>query len=228
MTCKCNKQFMNLATFLAYIKHEIMIDYWINQTRSENSFFGHDLVSTYFLNNVSCYDTERNYISNVESSTNLDNLVHGFVNGLSLNLFIAKLEEYEAFDISDFWRNWTKCIFDMLNGFLNMPEESIDNQFRGGLHYAYTEQYEMMSQRIGVKEFTKILSWDKKKFSSYKSRGLIPMPIQLVGATPLWTVGQAEKFKLVLQNRLVNRLARGDWKTMISIQNKMMVTEKIF
>lgn len=56
---------------------------------------------------------------------------------------------------------------------------------------------------VGLKEFAEILEWDKSRLSTKYSRQRIgrnvrfplPEPIQILAATPVWTLKQAMKYK---------------------------------
>lgn len=56
---------------------------------------------------------------------------------------------------------------------------------------------------VGIKEFSEILGWSKARLSTkwnrqregQKVRPPLPEPIQVVAATPLWTLEQALQFK---------------------------------
>ena len=60
---------------------------------------------------------------------------------------------------------------------------------------------------VGTKEFAEILGWSTAAFSmkysrqceGRKVRNPLPKPIQILAATPLWTLEQAEKYKKSLE-----------------------------
>jgi predicted DNA-binding transcriptional regulator AlpA len=53
---------------------------------------------------------------------------------------------------------------------------------------------------LGVAEAAELLGWDRRKISTYISRGVFPDPVQIVKATPLWTRDQIESYKLKQKN----------------------------
>ncbi|MCX8047398.1 MAG: hypothetical protein N3A70_11060 [Anoxybacillus gonensis] len=60
---------------------------------------------------------------------------------------------------------------------------------------------------VGTKEFAELLGWDKARFATkwrrqregQKVRPPLPTPIQIVAATPLWTLDQALQYKKLLK-----------------------------
>lgn len=58
---------------------------------------------------------------------------------------------------------------------------------------------------VGIKEFAEILDWDKARLSTKwsrqregkKVRPLLPEPVQIIAATPLWTLKQALEYKKI-------------------------------
>lgn len=65
------------------------------------------------------------------------------------------------------------------------------------------------STLMGVKEFADFLGWDKARLSTKysrqrdgrKVRPLLPEPIQVLAATPVWTKAQAIKYKDFLESK---------------------------
>lgn len=47
----------------------------------------------------------------------------------------------------------------------------------------------------GVAEAAEILGWDKRKVSTYISRGSLPEPIQRLASGPIWTRKQIEEYR---------------------------------
>ncbi len=48
---------------------------------------------------------------------------------------------------------------------------------------------------LGLAEVSELLGWDKRKTTTYLKRGVLPEPIHIVKATPLWTREQIETYK---------------------------------
>lgn len=56
---------------------------------------------------------------------------------------------------------------------------------------------------MGIKEFADLLGWDKARLSTKyarqqegkKVKNPIPEPVEILAATPVWTVKQAEEYK---------------------------------
>lgn len=74
---------------------------------------------------------------------------------------------------------------------LNVPKIQNISQERG----MYGEAGKAVPPLAGVHEVASILGWDKRKVSTYKKRGHLPEPIQVLGSGPIWTVNQIEKYK---------------------------------
>ena len=59
---------------------------------------------------------------------------------------------------------------------------------------------------VGLREFAEILDWDKARLSTKwsrqqegkKVRPPLPVPIQILAATPVWTLKQAQEYKKIL------------------------------
>ena len=47
----------------------------------------------------------------------------------------------------------------------------------------------------GVAEAAEILGWDKRRVSTYISRGSFPEPLQRLASGPVWTYKQIEEYK---------------------------------
>lgn len=60
---------------------------------------------------------------------------------------------------------------------------------------------------VGLKEFAEEIGWDKARLSTKysrqrngkKVRPLLPEPIQILAATPIWTLSQAQEYKKIIQ-----------------------------
>lgn len=60
---------------------------------------------------------------------------------------------------------------------------------------------------VGIKEFAEIIGWDKARLSTkysrqregQKVRPPLPEPVQILAATPVWTVEQANEYKKSLK-----------------------------
>ncbi|MCM3570643.1 hypothetical protein [Neobacillus mesonae] len=48
---------------------------------------------------------------------------------------------------------------------------------------------------VGVKEASEILGWDRRKVSTYHSRGVLPKPIVNLSSGPIWFRKQIERYK---------------------------------
>jgi hypothetical protein len=78
-------------------------------------------------------------------------------------------------------------------------------------HIAYHLEHPFLlgdtSTLVGIKEFAELIGWDKARLSTKysrqkegrKVRPLLPEPIQILAATPVWTKAQAMKFKELLE-----------------------------
>jgi hypothetical protein len=61
---------------------------------------------------------------------------------------------------------------------------------------------------VGIKEFAEILGWDKARISTKYSRQKsgkkvkdpLPDPIQILAATPIWTLKQAQEYKASIKD----------------------------
>ncbi|RKJ75246.1 hypothetical protein D7X33_17715 [Butyricicoccus sp. 1XD8-22] len=59
---------------------------------------------------------------------------------------------------------------------------------------------------VGLKEFAEVIGWERARLSvkytrqqeGKKVRPPIPEPVQMLAATPLWTLKQAEAYKKLL------------------------------
>lgn len=62
---------------------------------------------------------------------------------------------------------------------------------------------------VGLKEFAELLGWDKARLSTKyarqregkKVRPVLPEPIQILAATPIWTLRQAERYKDIVDGK---------------------------
>ncbi|MCE3202484.1 hypothetical protein [Paenibacillus sonchi] len=48
---------------------------------------------------------------------------------------------------------------------------------------------------VGLAEAAEMLGWDKRKLSTYRSRGGFPEPIQQLASGPIWTYKQIEDYR---------------------------------
>ena len=48
---------------------------------------------------------------------------------------------------------------------------------------------------LGLAEVSELLGWGKRKTTTYLKRGVLPEPIHIVKATPLWTREQIKTYK---------------------------------
>jgi hypothetical protein len=55
---------------------------------------------------------------------------------------------------------------------------------------------------LGLAEVSELLGWDKRKTSTYLKRGVLPEPIHIIKATPLWTREQIETYKEKMKNKV--------------------------
>lgn len=82
---------------------------------------------------------------------------------------------------------------------------------------------------VGLKEFAQIIGWDKARLSTKysrqkegkKVRPVLPEPIQIVSATPIWTLEQANQYRMILSENLSikerkNLMKKIDIKTLIT------------
>ena len=69
----------------------------------------------------------------------------------------------------------------------------------------------MFAPLVGLKEFAEILNWDKARLSTKYSRQRegrkvrppLPEPIQVLAATPIWTLQQAVAYKTTLEKHTI-------------------------
>jgi hypothetical protein len=52
-----------------------------------------------------------------------------------------------------------------------------------------------MSFLVGVKEAAEILGWDRRKVSTYNTRGVLPKPVVSLSSGPIWFRKQIEYYK---------------------------------
>lgn len=57
----------------------------------------------------------------------------------------------------------------------------------------------------GLAEFAEALGWDRRKLSTYRTRGAIPEPYQTLASGPVWTEEQVQGYK---QHRNIEDLQR--------------------
>jgi hypothetical protein len=81
----------------------------------------------------------------------------------------------------------------------------------GEILFVYNEQFYRLTRRIGLLEFADLIGWSNRQLSAFRSKNKqFPLPVDHLAVTPLWTVGQAEDFKRILENRSIRGI-RGDW-----------------
>ena len=67
----------------------------------------------------------------------------------------------------------------------------------------------MIPPLVGIKEFAELLGWDKARLSTKYNRQrtganvrpLLPEPVQVLAATPIWTLRQAQAYKRLIDGK---------------------------
>lgn len=180
----------DIASFFAYFKHELEL-----LTRTTNLREG----SSHF----SCSDD--NFLMQIEE---IDRAIYEIVfnrsfekmkllirkHGYLLQNVVLRLKALEAIkNVNSF------LMYQEMLGFEELP-------------YLYLKENKRIMEIVGLAEFCNIIGWDKNRLTSYICKGNILSPFKRINATPLWTIGQIEYFKLILKNCEIQKL-RGDWST---------------
>ncbi|WP_156289501.1 hypothetical protein [Oceanobacillus salinisoli] len=133
-------------------------------------------------------------------AVHFDQIVMNFGSGGSLQDFIRGLKQHGYFYYNEYWMVWAEEIKDLLSIYIRMPKDFLFVSLQYGLNESYSYEFYRLMNRIGPDEFVDVLGIDHKKFEEYKRKNReFPKPIQHLGNNPLWTVGQAEEFRRVLQ-----------------------------
>lgn len=67
----------------------------------------------------------------------------------------------------------------------------------------------MIPPLVGIKEFAELLGWDKARLSTKYNRQrtgrnvrpTLPEPVQVLAATPIWTLEQAQAYKRIIDGK---------------------------
>lgn len=206
----------DLGRFMAFLRHEIMVDNWTNMPSNGQSF----IESTPYRKRLNeCVTVLRSYRSNLSDISRIDMKVCEFTKDMNISALLSFIKqvmwEFEDLFNNNFYNNWASYIVDLVQA---IPVPLIQSHLCQDLYYIYTEQFEQLIKPIGEEEFAKILNWSKKKLVSYETNNLLPEPAHNLCSTPLWTVGQAERFKLLVLNNTntCKNASFGDWKSLIS------------
>ncbi|MDQ0896286.1 MULTISPECIES: hypothetical protein [unclassified Paenibacillus] len=199
------KEFNDLGTYFAYIKHELSVRAWAANAKKN---------SAEALPNLAESIKNRMDLSKLAEITRLDGQIFRVVHGSSIGKLYEILEEYNDILKTELWVSWTEYTRKLLELLLKAPNLVHKEHVRDDLHYVYNEQFNRLTQRIGIKEFASIIGWSQRQLAAFRSNGdNLPAPVELLGATPIWTLGQAENFLRIIESRKVLKI-RGDWSSM--------------
>ncbi|NRF94685.1 hypothetical protein HQN89_27690 [Paenibacillus frigoriresistens] len=125
--------------------------------------------------------------------------------------FQKAVKQYSTLHPSVFWNSWKNEIDELICDLITAPPVIQNKNLVGDILYVYNEQFYRLNRRIGLQEFADLIGWSNRQLSAFRSKNNhFPIPVDHLAATPLWTVGQAEDFKRVLESRSI-RGVRGDW-----------------
>ncbi|MCA1066112.1 hypothetical protein QTG56_25505 (plasmid) [Rossellomorea sp. AcN35-11] len=199
------KEYCDLGTFFAYIRHELFVRIW--QKDSKKKIETEPNVQKSFFQ-------ERYDLFELGEIARLDHAIYAVVEGKTLSTLYHELEYFKNLLDTDFWRSWVRYTKQLLELLIEAPKVVHDYQVRDDLHYVYNEQFTRLSKRIGIKEFAGIIGWSQRKLTAFRSNGNpMPEPVDILAATPVWTLGQAENFLRIIESRKVLQV-RGDWTSM--------------
>lgn len=199
------KEFNDLGAYFAYIRHELCVREW-SALAQKSEFQAFSDLTESIRNKMD--------LSQLAEVARLDGAIYRVVQGGNISSLHNKLKYYEGLLETDFWVSWTDYTRQLLDLLLKAPKILLDEHVRSDLHYVYNEQFIRLTQRIGIKEFASIIGWSQRQLAAFRSNGSkFPAPVEMLGATPIWTIGQAEDFLRVLNARKVLKI-RGDWTSM--------------
>lgn len=133
----------------------------------------------------------RSNFGNLTDITRLDQTIYGVVGGRALLDLYYLIEHFEDFLKTDFWVSWVIYTKQLLKMLMEAPKIVHDFQVRDDLQYVYNEQFTRLTRRIGIKEFVEIIGWSQRKLTAFRSNGNpMPEPVDILAATPVWTLGQ--------------------------------------
>ncbi|MDQ0896289.1 MULTISPECIES: tetratricopeptide repeat protein [unclassified Paenibacillus] len=187
------KEFNELGSYFAFIKHDLHVRQWQNTSVKMTN---HETIFRYMPN---FHDRHINNLQAIYKTNWLDRSIYDIVHKNSLEILKYRLGQSERDEDRInyfFWDTWTARIENIIDAFLGMPESLTYNHIRTDLDFVYNTQYQRLTERIGDKEFAKILGVSSKEFKEISEK--IPLPVQYIngGLVPLWTLGQAECTKL--------------------------------
>jgi hypothetical protein len=179
-----------IASFFAYFKHELE-----HLRRTTNLREG--------CSHFRCSDD--NFLIQIEE---IDRAVYEIVFNRSFEKMKLLIRKHGYLLQNEFLRLKALVAIENINSFLSHQEMLGFEE----LAYLYLKECNRIMEIVGLAEFCNIIGWDKKRLTSYICKGYILRPIKRINATPLWSIGQIEYFKLILKNREIQKL-RGDWST---------------
>jgi hypothetical protein len=191
---KEQREYHEMGRYLAHVKHAFMI------RRLGNEVFVKDIWFQY--SHISSKITQ--IVVGIERTGELG----------ELSAFIKEHRESTFVDMPDkYLLAWSNRMQKIVEDLMYLPNHFVKEQIESALIGTFEKAFDELSKRIGLDEFASIIGWEKKKLSVYRQREeVVPEPIEILAATPLWTVGQAQTFKRVIENREETGV-KGDWTT---------------
>lgn len=199
------KEYNDLGTYLASMKHEMMIP------TIREWHLGDNLSASPYVDNGQYINTDPFDFKRVSE---LDLMVAGVSFGESLENLISYISNFKPIHQTKFWDSWSDYIISLLSDLCKAPKIVQDIHVRSKLYHIYNEQFMRLSRRIGLKEFASTIGWSSRHLAAFKTKGNLPVPLEVLSATPLWSLGQLENFMRILNARGETK-SRGDWNSML-------------
>lgn len=89
-----------------------------------------------------------------------------------------------------FWNQWRADLDVIVHEIADLPPGEIQRHVWDDIYYAYVENFERLSRRLGPTEFAAMTG--VSEVACYTGEDGIPDPAERASSIPLWTVGQAE------------------------------------